>query len=108
MWARERDALPVEANLTGERAVRVHASEDLDERGFSGAVLAAQADDLASVGAEAHVPQHVDPAKALGYADQLEQGCGRKDAVRNRIPTRTPSRIRVSPSHGRETSIQHR
>ena len=61
----------VEEDLAG--VVADGAGEDLDQRGFAGAVLAEEGVDLAGAGGEAGVAEGDDAAEALGEPGDFDQ-----------------------------------
>ena len=69
----------VDQNLAFVAAVRVHAGEQLDQRGFAGAVLAAQRVHFAGAQVEADARERGDAAEALDDVARLEDEVGRHD-----------------------------
>src|SRR5213075_1862799 len=75
----------IEMKTAGIR--RVHAGEQVEERGLAGAVRADQAEDLARGDGEGNVFQRLQAAEALGYAGHFDQRAHGVCSVSSRLRT---------------------
>ena len=71
----EVDLLPVYLDLAAFVG-RLVPADDLDQRGFSGAVLPQQSMDLTLANIQVHIPQDVDAEKRLSDISQLQNVFG--------------------------------
>jgi hypothetical protein len=80
-YGREPHLRAVEEQLAGERVVAEHTTEDLDQGGFTGAVLSTQGMHFARVEPEAHVFEGDDSRIAFGDRLRLENRPGHSRRV---------------------------